>query len=213
MCVCLVCHCPLTGPVVKCAQCTRTAHAHCTTAVGDAVHCKACASLPPPPPNRGQRRLFRQQWQKGRPWLEYINDLMHCAACRMYPQPGGSAEWAQGTNNFRASAPKKHECSGPHHVALAMWVSNGQKSSALGTLPPLVRDEVLTAFRAVYQGEKSGGSLRDFPGDLSMIEISGGNVLPGYRSRFSARGILAAIAVPFQSAPGNNSDHLEHTKK
>ena len=50
--VCLVCHCLLTGPVVKCAQCTRTAHAHCTTAVDDAVHCKACASPPPPPPNR-----------------------------------------------------------------------------------------------------------------------------------------------------------------
>ena len=29
---------------------------------------------------------------------------------------------------------KKHERSGPHHVAVAMWVSNGQKSSALGTL-------------------------------------------------------------------------------
>ena len=97
---------------------------------------------------------------------------------------------------------KKHDRSGPHHVALAMWVSNGQKSFALGTLPPHVRDGVLTAFRAVYQGEKSEGSLRDFPGDLSMIELSGGNVLPGYRSRFSARGILAAIAVPFRNTQG-----------
>ena len=142
---------------------------------------------------------------------------MHCAACRMYPQPGGSLEWAQGTNNFRASVVKKHERSGPHHVALAMWVSDGQKSSALGTLPLHVRDGVLTAFRAVYQGAKSGGSVRDFPGDLSMIELSGGIVLPGYHSRFSAHGILAAIAVPFrntiQMAPGNNHDPPEHTRK
>ena len=97
---------------------------------------------------------------------------------------------------------KKHDRSGAHHVALAMWVSKGQKSSALGTLPPHVRDGVLTAFRAVYQGEKSGGSLQDFLGDLSMIELSGGNVLPGYRSRFSARGNLAAIAVPFRNTQG-----------
>ena len=34
MCVGLVRHCVLTGPVVQCAQCTRTAHAHCTTAPG-----------------------------------------------------------------------------------------------------------------------------------------------------------------------------------
>ena len=54
----------------------------------------------------------------------------------------------------------------------------------------------------MYQGEKSGGSLQDFPGDLSMIELCGGNVLPGYRSRFSARGILAAIAVPFRTTQG-----------
>ena len=169
------------------------------------------------PPRRQEWRLFRQQWQKGRPWLKYINDLMHCAACRMYPWPGGCPEPAQGTNNFRASAVKKHERSGRHHVALAMWVSDGQKSSAFGTLPPHVRDGVLTAFRAVYQGEKSGGSLRDFPEDLSMIELFGGNALSGYRSRFSTRGILAAIAVPFrntiQMAPGNNHDPPEHTKK
>ena len=108
---------------------------------------------------------------------------MHRVACRMYPQPSCSPKSAQGTNNFRASAVKKHERSGLHHVALAMWVSNGQKSSALGTLPPHVRDGVLTVFRALYQGEKSAGSLRDFPGDLSMsIELSGGNVLPGYPS-------------------------------
>ena len=210
MCVCLVCHCHLIDPVVKCARCTRTAHAHCTTAVGDAVHCKACASPPPPLPNRGQRRLFRQQWRKGRPWLKYINDLMQCAACRMYPQPGGSPEWAQGTSNFRASAVKKHDRSGPHHVALAMWISNGEKSSALGTLPPHVRDGVLTAFRAVFQGEKSGGSLQDFPGDLTMIELSGGNVLPGYRSEFSARGILAAIAVPFRNTQGTIIQSAEY---
>ena len=53
MCVCLVCHCALTGPVLKFAQCMRTAHAHCTTAVGDTAHCKVCASPPPTPPNRG----------------------------------------------------------------------------------------------------------------------------------------------------------------
>ena len=35
-----------------------------------------------------------------------------------------------------------------------------------------------------------------------MIELSGGNVLPGYRSEFSARGILAAIAVPFRNTQG-----------
>ena len=135
---------------------------------------------------------------------------MHCAACRMYPQPSGSPEWAQGTNNFRASAVKKHERSGPHHVALAMWVSNGEKSSALGTLLPHIRDGVLMAFRAVYQGEKSGGSLRDFLGDLSMIELSGGNVLPGYRSRCSARGILAAIAVPFCNTQGTIIQSAEY---
>ena len=135
---------------------------------------------------------------------------MHCAACRMYPQPGGSLEWAQGTNNFRASAVTKHERSGPHHVALAMWVSNGEKSCAFGTLPPHVRYGVVTAFRAVWQGEKSGGSLRDFPGDLSMIELSGGNVLPGYRSWFFARGILAAIAVPFRNTQGTIIQRAEY---
>ena len=215
MCVCLVCYRPLTVRVVKCAQCTRTAHAHCTTAVGDDVHCKVCASPPPPPPNRGRRRLFRQQcasppppppnrgrrrlfrqqWQKGRPWLKYINNLMHCAACWMYPQPGGFPEWAQGTNNFSASAVKKHERTGPHHVALAMWVSNGQKSSALGTLPP--------------RGEERGFPA-GFPGDLSMIELSGGNVLPGYSSWFSACGILAAIAVPFRNTQGTIIQSAEY---
>ena len=163
MCVCLVGHCLLAGPLVQCAQCMRTAHAHCTTAVGDAVHCKACASPPPPPPNRGQRRLFRQQWQKGRPWLKYINDLMHCAACRMYPQPGGSPEWAQGTSNFRASAVKKHDRSGPHHVALAMWVSNGQKFSALGTLPRRRPDGLPSG---VPRGEERG-----FPAGLSWGSV------------------------------------------
>ena len=142
--------------------------------------------------------------------MKYINDLMHCAACRMYPQPGGSLEWAQGTSNFRASAVKKHDRSGPHHVALAMWLSNGEKSSALGTLPPHVRDGVLTAFQAVYQGEKSGGSLQDFPGDLTMIELSSGNVLPGYRSEFFARGILAAIAVPFCNTQGTIIQSAEY---
>ena len=91
-----------------------------------------------------------------------------------------------------------------------MWISNGEKSSALGTLPSQVRDGVLTAFRGVYQGEKSGGSLQDFCGDLTMIELSGGNVLPGYRSEFSARGILAAIAVPFRNTQGTIIQSAEY---
>ena len=80
----------------------------------------------------------------------------------------------------------------------------------LGTLPPHVRDGVLKAFRAVYQWEKSGGSLQDFPGDLTMIELSGGNVLPGYRSEFSAHGILAAIAVPFRNTQGTMIQSAEY---
>ena len=50
--------CLLTRPVIKCAHCRRTACAHRTTAIGDAVHCKGCAS-PPPQPSNGRRRLFR----------------------------------------------------------------------------------------------------------------------------------------------------------
>ena len=57
MCMCLANQCPLTGLVLQCAQCTCTVHAHCTTTVGDAVHCKACASPPPPPPNYGKCNL------------------------------------------------------------------------------------------------------------------------------------------------------------
>ena len=53
--------------------------------------------------------------------------------CGVHPPP------CAGTNNFRASVVKKHELSGPHHVALAMWVSSGEISSALGTLLPHVR--------------------------------------------------------------------------
>ena len=128
----------------------------------------------------------------------------------MYPQPGGSPESAQGTNNFGASAVKKHGRSGTHHVALAIWVSNGQKSFALRTLPPHVRDGASMAFRAVYQAEKSGDSLQDFPGDVSMIELSGGNVLPAYRSRFFASGILAAIAVPFRNTQGTIIQSAEY---
>ena len=80
----------------------------------------------------------------------------------------------------------------------------------MGTLLPHVPNGVLTAFRAVYQGEKSGGSLRYFPGDLSMIQLSSGNVLPGYRSRLRARGILAAIAVPFRNTQGTIIQSAEH---
>ena len=156
---------------------------------------------------------FASSGKKGRSWLKYINDLMYCAACRLYPQPGGSPELAQGTNKFRALAVKKHERFGLHPVALDMWVSNGRKSSALRTLPPHVHDGVPTTFRAVYQGKKSGGSLRDFPGDLSMIELSGDNVLPGYRSRFSARGILADVAVPFRNTEGTIIPSAEFSQK
>ena len=52
--------------------------------------------------------------------------------------------------------------------------------------------------------------MQDFPGDLCMIELSGGNVLPGYRSRFSARGILAAIAVPFRNTQGTIIQSAEY---
>ena len=134
--------------------------------------------------------------------MKCINNLMHWAACRMYPSPGGSAERAQGTTNFRASAVKKHERSGPHRVALAMWVSGGEISSALGTPLPHVRTGVLPAFRAEYQSEKRAGSLWDFDGDLSMIELSCGDVFLVYRSRFSGRVILRAMVVPFRNAQG-----------
>ena len=43
-----------------------------------------------------------------------------------------------------------------------------------------------------------------------MIELFGGNVLPGYRSRFSARGILVAIAVPFRNTQGTIIQSAEY---
>ena len=47
MCVCLVCHCLLTGPVVQCAQCTRTAHAHCSCSDAPAVREAEGSEWPP----------------------------------------------------------------------------------------------------------------------------------------------------------------------
>ena len=100
------------------------------------------------------------------------------------------------------SAVKNRERSGPHHIALAMWVSGGEMTLALGTLPPHIRTGVLTAFRAVYQSEKCGGSLYYFPRDVSTIELSGDDALPGYRPRFSTRVILRATVVLFRKAKG-----------
>ena len=127
--------------------------------------------------------------------------LATVGACWMYPHPACSAQWAQGIPNFRASAVKKHLRSGPPHFAMAMWVSGGQMTSALGSLPPHVRTGVLTAFWAVYQSEKRGGSLSNFPRDLSRIELSSGDVLPGYNLRFFARVILRAHSGAFPQCP------------
>ena len=127
----------------------------------------------------------------------------------MYLQLASSAIWAQDIANFCASAVNKHERSGPHHIALAMWVSGGEMTSALGTLPPHVRTGVPKALRAVCQSEKLGGSLFDFVEDLSMIELCG--VLRGYRSQFFARVIGWAIAMPFCNAEGTiiqSSDYV-----
>ena len=151
---------------------------------------------------QGKQRTFLRKWQHGRPWLGYMEGDMHCIACRAYPQLGSPREWIDGTRNFRAGALKKHELFGPRNAALAMWVSGGKISSASGTLSPQVRMGVLTAFRGVYQGEKRAGHLADLPGDLSMVELSGGSVLPAYRLEFSARGILRAIALPFRNRQG-----------
>ena len=43
-----------------------------------------------------------------------------------------------------------------------------------------------------------------------MIELSVGNVFPGYHSEFSARGILVAIAVPFRNNQGTMIQSVEY---
>ena len=44
ICVCLAWQRLLTGLVLQCPQYTCTINAHCTTMIGEAIHCKACAS-------------------------------------------------------------------------------------------------------------------------------------------------------------------------
>ena len=65
---------------------------------------------------------------------------------------------------------------------------------------PHVHTRVRRAFWAMHQSEKRGGSSYDFPRVVPMIKLSGGDVLPGYHSWFSARVILKAIGLPFRNA-------------
>ena len=62
--LCLVCQCSLTGLVLQFAKCTCTAHAHCTTMVGEAIHCKACCPSTLPK-SKTTRHMFKQHWNKG----------------------------------------------------------------------------------------------------------------------------------------------------
>ena len=94
---------------------------------------------------------------------------------------------------------KDHEKCGPHNIAQAMWMSNGQILSTLGTLPPHLRSGILTSFRAVYKSEKRNGELQDLPGDLSLVEISGRFIIPSHRTRDSAQEIPREVVAPFRA--------------
>jgi hypothetical protein len=206
-CICKVCFQARSLPHQDCGKCKHSVHKACALeGIESGWLCRPCHPTTPKAPKQQApkpARTFNAKWKIGRPWLQADDKVMWCEACRKYPEENSSETWLVGSDLQNANLCKldvirRHGRRPEHCRSEALWQSGGMSNSIVGALPLAQRNGIYSLFRAVYRIVKRGGSHANLEGDCELIALTGGNIIPTHRSRWSAPRILAEINLPIQ---------------